>query len=183
MSSQNKKYQLFFSKKEIECYYCEGNEIKCFFVIKIFFLAITKRKFYKKKQIKTSHWYEQNTFTKNLTIFWEKIAKKKLIKNKFYLYGACSLYEITIAILLIIINYYIFAKWHLSMPITTNFIADYEAIIWATPQISSHNQQKKVKIKNYVKTKYIPSFLLSFCPERKKKKYSNFPRFFKNKVT
>ena len=66
---------------------------------------------------------------KILQSFGKKLQKKKLIKNKFYLYGACSLYEITIAILLIIINYYIFAKWHLSMPITTNFIADYEAII------------------------------------------------------
>ena len=121
----------------------------------------------------TKHFYEKsyNLLGKN--------CKKKLIKNKFYLYGACSLYEITIAILLIIINYYIFAKWHLSMPITTNFIADYEAIIWATPQISSHNQQKKVKIKNYVKTKYIPSFLLSFYPERKKKNIQIFQDFLK----
>ena len=68
---------------------------------------------------------------KILQSFGKKL-QKKLIKNKFYLYGACSLYEITIAILLIIINYYIFAKWYLSIP-TTNFIADYEAIIRAAP--------------------------------------------------
>ena len=49
LSNLNRHFKSVHLKDTIECYYCEGNEIKCFFVIKIFFLAITKRKFYKKK--------------------------------------------------------------------------------------------------------------------------------------
>ena len=65
MSSQKKIYQLFFSKKEIECYYCEGNEIKCFLSSKFSSLPSLKENFIKKANqnitlIWTKHFYEKS---------------------------------------------------------------------------------------------------------------------------
>ena len=55
----------FFSKKEIECYYCEGNEIKCFLSSKFSSLPSLKENFIKKANqnitlIWTKHFYEKS---------------------------------------------------------------------------------------------------------------------------
>lgn len=73
---KKKIYQLFFSKKEIECYYCEGNEIKCFLSSKFSSLPSLKENFIKKSKSKHHIDMNKTLLRKILQSFGKKLQKK-----------------------------------------------------------------------------------------------------------
>jgi len=77
LSSQKKNLPtFFFSKKEIECYYCEGNEIKCFLSSKFSSLPSLKENFIKKSKSKHHIDMNKTLLRKILQSFGKKLQKK-----------------------------------------------------------------------------------------------------------